>query len=910
MNRVLRYCYTVLLSTMFLSCSTTKNSAGSRLYHATVTRYNIYHNGYESFKEGRELQEKSIVDNYRDILKLNPISDTKAQTIGTDRFDIAIEKAQKGIKLHSITAKPTLKRGKTVTEKEKLFLNKNEYNPFMWRTWMLFADAQMHKGEFVEAASTYTYISHLFYDEPLVVSEALIKMAQCYSEIGWNYESDELFDRIEPVPHRLRKEYAFRRASHLLANGRYSETIPLLEEAIDRRGVSKLQRIREGYLLAQLYKATGRESEAYKAFQKVINMNPPYIIEFYARIQQTEIMPIENREKMIKRLKRMERDPNNRNYIDQIYYALGNIHLIEKDTTSALATYEYALQQSKKSSPEKGLLLLTMANIYWECADYTNAGRCYSQAIGLINSDIDNYNTIKLRSEVLDELAGYTEQIQLQDSLQHLATLSEDELLPIIDGLIERAKLAATDSQSQENSIENRVENSNRNNGGDWYFYNDNLVQNGKQGFAHIWGNRKLEDNWRRINKTTLSVEDDTFDSVGYEKENSDDILNDTSSSITPLNDPFSREYYIQNIPYKDEQIRHSNNIISDALLNVGMIYKNRLTEYPLAEEQFQRIINYYADSKEGIEAYYQLYLMYSLWGKHSEADSCRANMLRLYPTAPLTIAICNPDFEENARYGKHREDSLYAATYQAYLDSDTEKLIEGCQTSAKLYPLGAHRAKFIFLEATYHLQQGNTNLFLESLQEIVVNYPENEISGLAGLIAQGMKDGRLLQSTSLSNVWNYREVEESTTLAADSTLPQFNADRYQPHLFVLAYPADSLNENQLLFEIARYNFTKYMVRRFDISFDRENSIGMMQISGFLSYDEAYTYMHDLYSDGGIAQMLGGIRAFIITPNNLELIFNYYSFNDYQRFYNENYLSIPELEINGITLFEEQNGYE
>jgi tetratricopeptide (TPR) repeat protein len=130
-------------------------------------------------------------------------------------------------------------------------------------------------------------------------------------------------------------------------------------------------------------------------------------------------MNLSNKKQMLKKLRKMERDPNNKDYLDQIYYAIGNIHLASKDTLEAIANYETGLEKSTKTSPEKGILLLSMANLYWDLTDYANAGRCYSEAIGLIDKNHKEYSVVKLRSEVLDELSLYTENIQLQDSLQH-----------------------------------------------------------------------------------------------------------------------------------------------------------------------------------------------------------------------------------------------------------------------------------------------------------------------------------------------------------------------------------------------------------------------------------------------------------------------------------------------------------
>ena len=360
------YALLLPLLAVVTGCSTSRNTAASRSYQSIVTRYNVYFNGNESYKKGYEAQEKAKKDNLLEILDLYPISDERVRNTGKSDFDHAIEKSQKAIKLHSITAKPKKKKG-TPTEADKQYQNKNEYNPFLWHAWFLMADAQRQKGDFIEAASTYSYISKLYYDEPEIVAESQYKMAQCYSELGWNYESEELFQRSGQTKtnQARRQDYQARFASHLLNQERYEESIPLLEGAINRKGLSKTQRIREKYLLAQLYKTTGRNDDAYRMFGKVIRMSPPHEIEFHARIQQTETMAQDgNVRKIMKKLKRMERDPNNKESLDQIYYAMGNIHLMRGDTVTALSLYNEGADKNEKASPEKGILLLLAGHRY------------------------------------------------------------------------------------------------------------------------------------------------------------------------------------------------------------------------------------------------------------------------------------------------------------------------------------------------------------------------------------------------------------------------------------------------------------------------------------------------------------------------------------------------------------------
>ena len=902
-------------------CSTSRNTAASRSYQALVTKYNVYFNGSEAYRRGFESQERSKKDNLLEILDLDPISDEKVIGVGSSDYDKAIEKAQKGIKLHSISVKPQKKKG-TPSESDKAFHNKNEYNPFLWHAWFLMADAQRQKGDFIEASSTYSYITKLYFDEPEIVAEAQYKMAQCYSELGWYYEAEELFQRSGQTKTSVARhlDYQTRFASHLLNQERFEESIPLLEEAINRKGVSKLQRIRERYLLAQLYKTTDRNDDAYRMFGKVVRMSPPHDIAFHARIQQTETMAQNgNLRKIMKKLKRMERDPNNKEKLDQVYYAMGNIHLMRGDTATALRLYNEGADKSDKASPEKGILLLTMANLYWNMKDYPNASRCYSQAVGMIGSTHKEYATVKLRSEVLEDLVKYSETVKMQDSLQWLSTLPEERLYSIIDKVIEeqkekdrleeeRRKKEEKEAARKGTASELSIQADDNTQAGQWYFYNTNAVERGRKEFAKQWGDRKLEDNWRRSNKTTLAPMElaytGTDDAYDLEPDTLMDIIVDSLDTTVKETDPYKREYYIQQIPYSPEEKQKSDELISESLLELGIIYKDRLSEFPDAERSLTRIVADYPESDQADEAMYNLYLMYSLWGRIDKADSCRSQMQRLYPESDYTIMVCDPDYIDNARYGKHREDSIYVVTYAAFREGDLRTVRNNCEISATRYPKGQHRAKFMFLDAALDLQAGDTDTFMEKLKEIVTKYPENEISELAGLIAQGIQNGRILQSTSFSSIWDRRNgtAEESES---DSVMPEFSPERYEPFIFLLAYPEGELDQNQLLFEVARFNFTNYMMRNFDISFVTEQGIGMMIVGEFLNFDEAYVYQHNLYDDPDMASKLSGIKAVVITPGNLEILFKHYSFTDYQEFYEEHFLNIPEFDIDGATLFEE-----
>ena len=108
----------------------------------------------------------------------------------------------------------------------------------------------------------------------------------------------------------------------------------------------------------------------------------------------------------------------------------------------------------------------------------------------------------------------------------------------------------------------------------------------------------------------------------------------------------------------------------------------------------------------------------------------------------------------------------------------------------------------------------------MELLKQVVEKYPKSEVSEMAGMIVKGVQEGRPLYGGKfdLGDVWSRRDITLADRLHSTDTL---SAERNTDFLFIIAYEADSVNENQLLFELARYNFTNFMVRNFDLQIER-----------------------------------------------------------------------------------------
>lgn len=927
-------------------CSTQKNTAKSRWWHAFNARYNTYYNGTVAYIEGSLEKENGNKDNYSEMIPYYTVGNKNSRELGKSNYDRAIEKCEKAIHQHSIKRRPVWDKKRRKTAKDLEWLQRREYNPFLWKAWMLMGRSQFFEGDFQSAAATFAYMSRLYATQPGIYGKARAWLAKSYLESGWIYDAEDVIRNIErdSIHWRAQKEWDKTYALYYLKTGRYQEAVPYLRKAIGYE-MRRKQKARLWYLMGQVEAQQGHAQNAYRAFKHVIRLNPPYELEFNARISMTEVLATNNSRKMVSKLKRMAASDKNQEYLDQVYYAIGNIHLNQGDTLQAIAAYEKGAAKSSRNGVEKGVLLLHLGNVYWQCHRYGDAKRCYDAAIGLLDQDRKDYKQLSDRSKVLDELVPYTDAIHLQDSLQSLARMSKTERNVAIDKVIdalkkqekeEKRRLADQELAEQQGNSDfgrNNGNNNSRNNrnqgnsnassgfgngtmgnGGfgnsnTWYFYSQSAVAQGKQQFERLWGKRKNIDNWQRSNQTVVAdakgveeMTDEQRDSLLNEAQKKD-LEKEKEKNLSAEEDPHQRAYYLAQIPLTEEKMAESNQILDDGLLHAGIILKDKLDNLDESERMLQRLVKKNAAYEHLDDAYYHLYLLYNIRKQPAIASRYLDLLKANYPESQWTALLTSPYYEEDAKMGIHLEDSLYAATYDAFKANLYNKVVHNRAISDKRYPEGANRDKFLFIGGLTQLHEGNIQACLDDMQQVVEKYPNSRLSEMAGMILNGVKAGRQLKGGTfdLSNVWSRRNAVLNDDVKSKAKV--FSIERNEPFVFMLAYVPDSVNENQLLFEMAKYNFTSYLVRNFDLVIDEQNGLHRMQVKGFRNYDEARQYANDIYQHQAITQLLSkGARGIVISEPNLLLLGTSLSYDDYTLFYTQH---LAPLKISKDPLLEE-----
>lgn len=927
----------VLLLAVFSSCSTKKNTAGTRFWHSFTARFNTYFNGHEAYKEGMASKYEGHRDDYTVMLPVFPESVVKSQSIGGDKFKVAVEKCEKAIAVHSIKRRPQMSAKERKTPKGKLYMQRKEFNPFLKNAWMLMGQAQFAQGNFLEAASTFSYVTRHYAAEPAVASAARSWLARCYAQQNWFYDAEDALSKMRPdsLDRRLMYETEATRADLLIRQGRFADAIPHLQRVVKKVKPAR-QKARLYFLLGQLNKEVGHNEAAYKAWKKCIKTAPPYEMELNAAILQTEVMAKQPaaRKKMVKKLHRMARSENNKDYLDQVYFALGNVHLAENDTAAAVSAYEKGREKSTRNGVEKGVLVLRLAEVYWELRRFADAQGCYTEALGMLDKTRDGFAEATRRSKVLDKLVPYTNTIHLQDSLQALARMGEAERNAAIDRVIELLKKKEEEERkAKEDSIAEERKNGNA--GSDagqqpgqptpgrpqnpqnenlWYFYNPQLVMQGKQDFKKYWGNRKNEDNWRRSNRAVVALENENA-AIDYEAEDSLAAVADSlakaeeaAESEKPAeadslkDDPHNREYYLKQIPFSEEARAESDSLLREALIEAGIIEKDDLEDFGMAAETLRRLTREHPAYARTAEAHYHLFLIYSRLGRDAEAKAERASMAAKFPDSEYTRLITAPDYELLARHGREIEDSLYTATYRAYRAGNQTEVQRNFARSTEKFPKGLNRPKFMFVHALSRLGTATTAELIAELRELLKQFPESDVSKMAGMIVKGLESGRQPGTGTLDigSLWSRRTAAaQEAGLAADSA-KSLSPARQVPFVFVVAYADDSVNNNSLLYEMAHFNFTAYSMRGFDMKFEPGEGVTQFRVSGFSSFDEVHAYAQKLMSVAALRKLLKPARLFLISQENLEKIGTLFSYDDYAEFYERNFAPMklnPELPL-------------
>jgi len=845
-----------------------------------TARYNIYFNGYESFKAGLAKITNGYQDDYADLLKVFEYSDPLTVSMCSSDMEKAIQKASKLITLKSITAKPELKDKRQLSDKEKELLDRKEFNEWVDDSYLLIGKARFYKHEFSEATSIFNYCIASAND-PAIKTEATLWLAKIYNETGNYNESLRLLSETDistDFTKSLLSMYYTTMADLFIKQKRYSEAIDPLSISIKHISKKKT-RYRLTYLLAQLFEQTGDGARATSLYRDVVKMNPPYEVEFNARINIADVFDINsgNPLEIRKELEKMLKDSKNKDFQDQIYFALGNLLMKEGNETEALDLFRKSAAANSSNQNQKGRSYLALASHYYEKPDYMKAGKYYDSAVFFLNQKYPDYQALKTKSQSLNVLVSQLTIIQTEDSLQRIAMMTEAERDAFISSII--AKILKDESEGKTSEYSDRYnlgqfyENERRFQGnieqeGKWYFYNQAALTFGRTEFRRRWGDRKLEDNWRRSNKAIV-----TFSQIS---DNPDEVSQNSTDSSSTILDYKNPEFYLINLPLTDSLINISNEKTANALLNACKAYAERIFDLDKANETLESLSRRFPDSDLLPEALYTLYRV-NKETNSAKAETYRQSLLKKYPESEFARILSDPAYYEKKMADLKLAEKLYEESYNAYNNENFNYAITVCDDGLIKFPQNLLAPKFLLLRAYSIARISDERSFKEELNNLIKTWPET---------AESKKAVEIIAF--LNKKIPELKVEEDKEIAAEL----YSADTTATHVFVLIIIDPAFNINLATFDVISYNIDNYTNENYRTTgLLVDNKYIMITVSGFPDYTQSRYYFDAFRTDQLIRNSSETkMMTFIISDDNLSVLNNDKNPGRYQLFFMENYL--------------------
>lgn len=876
-----KYLVLLLLSVALTYCSVEKNTGASRFYQGMTSRYNIYFNGYESFKSGLAKISRGHQDDFAELLKVFEYSDPATAPMCSSDMERAIQKASKLISLKSITAKPEFKNPNELSEKDKELLQKKEYNKWVDDSYLLIGKSRFYKHEYNEASGVFNYcITDA--DDPAIKVEASIWLARIDNETSNWGESLRLLTAIDlgaETAKPLKSMYYTTMADLFLKQKKYSDAIDPLEKSIQIIS-GKRDRYRLTYLLAQLYEKTGNSNKAISNYRNVVNMNPPYDVEFNARINIAGVFDINsgNPAEITRELEKMLNDSKNKEYLDQIYFALGNLSMKEGHESKALEYFRKSATAKSQNQNQKGRAYLALATYYYKKPDYIRAGTYYDSTVYFIDQKYPDYAAIKAKSQNLNSLVIQLNIIVHEDSLQRVAKMPQAQRDAVIANII--AEKVKEESQNKNTSNADRYnlgqyyENERRFQGnidqeGKWYFYNQTALTFGRTEFRKRWGDRKLEDNWRRANKTRV-------ENVQTAINNGEATQNPTDSVAKAEKDYKKPQFYLKELPLTDSLLNISNEKIANAMLNAGKAFAERVNDPVKATEQFEALISRFPSGELIPETLYNLYRI-NKDGNNLKSETYRQRLLLKYPDNEFAKILSDPGYFEKKTAEMKMAEKIYDDAYSEYTHENFNGAISLSEDGLKKYPQDQLAPKFLLLKAYSTGRMSDERAFREQLNNLIKTWPQTVESKRASEII-----AYLNQKTP------ELKIEEDKKIATEIYL----ADLTVPHVFCLVISDPAFNLNQASFDVISYNIDNYTNKNFKTKAELvDNKFVLITVSGFADFAQSMDYYNAFKSEKLVRNTTAAkMSTFIITDNNLNVLRKDGDPGRYQLFFKEKYL--------------------
>lgn len=769
-----RFLLFIFLVPLLAGCSPDSTGFLGRRFHNLNARYNGYFLAREKMKEVEAKIEAAHVNDYNRILDiLPPLDTTVLKTLQPDLEEV-IKRASFPIARHP--------KSKWVDD-----------------CYVLIGKARYYQGEEIEAIKAFRFVQTTGKDRH-ARHEALVWLMRTYLR-----QKD--YDAAISVSELFRKERMNEEngLALLLTRAQLASeqnTLPVVIENLERAvpfAKAKDQESRIRFILGQLYQATNQDDKAYPHYARILKKNPPYELGFYAQLnlaQVTELKDVKAKEEIESFLFKLAKDEKNKEYLDKIYYDLAKLQLRQNEYQDALGYLKQSTAASTTNRNQKAYSYLLTAQIHYEHLEqYKLAQAYYDSTLQLLPSTALGYEELTDRKTVLTAFVQQLDIIRTEDSLQALARLGTEERAQRVAQQIaneQEAQRLAAQAAAAPGATGTAASRGPAvgfgTQGGTWYYDNPVVIANARNDFLRTWGERPLQDNWRRMAALSGSIGLTAGVQTGAGVD---------SVALAEANAQKQAEY-LAAIPLTPAQQQASNTRLEEAYFTLGNIYQQRLREPEEAISTFETLLRRFPASSHASEVYYSLYVMANALQQTEAAQKYAAALRERFPTSKYTKLIDQPDFLRTYSAENAAAHALYDSAFVLYNTEAYAPANAVLEQLSEKYPGNDIPDQVAFLRTMIVGRTQPADTFKAGLEQFIQQYPESKLLPKAKeflTLHQRYESGELAKAP-----------EPAAPAAPVAVLPQYKADLTARHSFVVAHSADTLALSQLIKGFEQYN--------------------------------------------------------------------------------------------------------
>jgi tetratricopeptide (TPR) repeat protein len=633
------------------------------------------------------------------------------------------------------------------------------------------------------------------------------------------------------------------------------------------------------FIIGQVYQTLGFDAEAHNNYLACVKSNPPYELSFYASLNIAQVFELarsNDLKKVRKYYIKILKDRKNKEFRDKIYYEMAEFEMKQGQLDPAIDYYESSIAASVGNQRQKAHSYLKLGLINYDTLkDFSKAKAYYDSTMMVLPLDEPDYQLIQERQQILKDFVTQLNTISLQDSLLTLSNMDSLELSVLLDSVIikqERLALAEEEKRLQEEvqfSGRNIFDDANTvaiQGGVTWYFYNTSAVGAGQSEFIRRWGNRTLEDNWRRSNKEArIALSDET--EPNQDEDQPKDEAVDNIEDVRAV----KKENFYSTIPFSDEEKRIADSLIEVSYYNLGNIYNFQLREKVNASQTFETMIDRYPVTEYKPEILYQLYLIYTEI-EHPRAQVCKDQLINNYPNSTFTKTLLNPQFKQEYDALAEKMQQEYKTAYELYKGYYFDSSLFVINKALNNHPENSYTDNLKLLAILINGQTGNLHSYRFELQKFLTEFPESELNEYAQ---------KLLRTA--------HELPLQLARLGGATFQQ-NLNR--DHIFVIVYPTRAFQDGNFAGEFDQFNkeqFTPTDLTASSLILDEDQA--MVLVQDFADKRKALFYYETLQKQGFLNDYSPNeFSTFVITKENFEIFYQTKDLKGYLSFFNNFYL--------------------